>query len=126
MIIIIYVFWSHLGYFHTLINTKKKVGKAAEDNDELTLNPKYRDGNDWWLHASGCPGSHVVIRSNGNDILEHDVVQDAAALAARQSKCTGSVIKVTMTRCKDIVKPPGAKPGLVQLRGNVKTIATYA
>jgi len=51
------------------------------------------------------------------------VVQDAAALAARQSKCTGSVIKVTMTRCKDIVKPPGAKPGLVQLRGNVKTIA---
>jgi hypothetical protein len=28
-----------------------------------------------------------------------------------------------MTRCKDIVKPPGAKPGLVQLRGNVKTIA---
>jgi predicted ribosome quality control (RQC) complex YloA/Tae2 family protein len=94
MIIIIYVFWSHLGYFHTLINTKKKVGKAAEDNDELTLNPKYRDGNDWWLHASGCPGSHVVIRSNGNDILEHDVVQDAAALAARQSKCTGSVIKV--------------------------------
>jgi hypothetical protein len=28
-----------------------------------------------------------------------------------------------MTRCKDIGKPPGAKPGLVQLRGNVKTIA---
>jgi hypothetical protein len=27
-----------------------------------------------------------------------------------------------MTRCKDIVKPPGAKAGLVQLRGNVKTI----
>ncbi len=80
-------------YFLTFIQTKK-VGKAAEDNDELTLNPKYRDGNDWWMHASGCPGSHVVIRSNGNDVPDHDVVQDAAALAARQSKCTGSLIKV--------------------------------
>jgi len=80
--------------YYTENKTEIRVGKAAEDNDELTLNPKYRDGNDWWLHASGCPGSHVVIRSNGNDILEHDVVQDAAALAARQSKCTGSVIKV--------------------------------
>lgn len=30
-----------------------------------------------------------------------------------------------MTRCRDIVKPPGAKPGLVQLRGNVKTIVVH-
>lgn len=48
---------------------------------------------------------------------------DAAALAARQSKCNGGVIKVSMTRARDVKKPPGAKAGLVQLTGNVTTIS---
>ena len=47
---------------------------------------------------------------------------DAASLAARQSKCSGNVIKVSMTRARDIKKPPGAKAGLVQLVGDVRTI----
>lgn len=98
------------------------MGKKAEDNDELSCNPEYRDGSDWWMHASGCPGSHVVIRCQDSNLSE-DVIQDAAALAARQSKCNGSVIKVNLSRCRDVKKPPGAKPGLVQLTGNVKTVS---
>jgi predicted ribosome quality control (RQC) complex YloA/Tae2 family protein len=47
---------------------------------------------------------------------------DAAALAARQSKCTGSVIQVSMTRAYNIQKPMNAKPGLVQLTGSVRTV----
>jgi predicted ribosome quality control (RQC) complex YloA/Tae2 family protein len=49
-------------------------------------------------------------------------VLDAAALAARQSKCNGNVVKVSMTRARDIKKPPGAKAGLVQLTGQVQTV----
>lgn len=98
-----------------------KVGKQAEDNDELTLSLEHRDSADWWMHASGCPGSHVVIRSHDQN-LDNEVILDAAALAARQSKCTGNVIKVSMTRARDIKKPPGAKAGLVQLTGQVRTI----
>ena len=71
--------------------------------------------------ASGCPGSHVVIRCQDQQLPE-EVVADAAALAARQSKCQGSVIKVSLTRCRDIKKPPGAKAGLVQLTGKVRTV----
>jgi predicted ribosome quality control (RQC) complex YloA/Tae2 family protein len=97
------------------------VGKQAQDNDELSCNPEHRDGSDYWLHASGCPGSHVVIRCQ-DSVLDDDVVMDAAALAARQSKCTGQIIKVSLTRCRDVKKPPGAKPGLVQLTGTVRTI----
>ncbi len=74
------------------------------------------------MHAAGCPGSHVVIRCH-DDNLSGEVVQDAAALAARQSKCGGSVIKVSLTRCRDVKKPPGAKAGLVQLTGNVRTVS---
>lgn len=55
--------------------------------------------------------------------LNEEVVQDAAALAARQSKCGGSVIKVSLTRCRDVKKPSGAKAGLVQLTGNVRTVS---
>jgi predicted ribosome quality control (RQC) complex YloA/Tae2 family protein len=73
------------------------------------------------MHASGCPGSHVVIRCHDQN-LDNEVVQDAAALAARQSKCSGSVIKVSLTQARDVKKPPGAKAGLVLLTGSVKTI----
>ena len=73
------------------------------------------------MHASGCPGSHVVIRCHDQN-LDDEVVQDAAALAARQSKCTGNTIKVSLTRARDVKKPPGAKAGLVQLTGSVKTV----
>ena len=103
-------------------NIEIRVGKKAEDNDELSCLPKHRDGPDWWMHASGCPGSHIVIRCH-DDNLHPEVVQDAAALAARQSKCTGNTIQVSLTRCRDVKKPPGAKAGLVQLTGKVRTIS---
>lgn len=38
-----------------------RVGKAAADNDVLSTDPQHRDGDDWWLHAAGCPGSHVPM-----------------------------------------------------------------
>mmetsp|Transcript_30349 Transcript_30349/g.34918 ORF Transcript_30349/g.34918 Transcript_30349/m.34918 type:complete len:374 (+) Transcript_30349:237-1358(+) len=103
-------------------NTEIRVGRRSEDNDELSCNPKHRDGPDWWMHASGCPGSHIVIRCH-DAVLHKDVIMDAAALAAMQSKCQGNVIKVNLTRCRDVKKPYGAKPGLVQLVGKVETVS---
>ncbi|GFH50930.1 hypothetical protein CTEN210_07406 [Chaetoceros tenuissimus] len=73
-------------------NIEIRVGRRSEDNDELSCNPKHGDGPDWWMHAAGCPGSHVVIRCH-DEQLDPDVKKDAAALAARQSKCGGNTIK---------------------------------
>lgn len=99
-----------------------KVGKQATDNDVLSLSPEHRSGSHWWYHASGCPGSHVVLCTDDASPSEEDI-KDAASLAAIKSKCIGqSVIKVSMTRARNVSKPPGAKPGLVQLNGEVKTI----
>eukprot|EP00534_Pseudo-nitzschia_fraudulenta_P001144 CAMPEP_0201126052 /NCGR_PEP_ID=MMETSP0850-20130426/24409_1 /ASSEMBLY_ACC=CAM_ASM_000622 /TAXON_ID=183588 /ORGANISM="Pseudo-nitzschia fraudulenta, Strain WWA7" /LENGTH=292 /DNA_ID=CAMNT_0047394305 /DNA_START=398 /DNA_END=1276 /DNA_ORIENTATION=+ len=108
--------------FYTVNKTEIRVGKQAEDNDELSIKPEHRDAADWWMHASGCPGSHIVIRCHDQNLNE-EVVMDAAALAARQSKCNGGVIKVSMTRARDVKKPPGAKAGLVQLTGQVRTVS---
>ena len=108
--------------YYTENKTEIKVGKQATDNDVLSLSPEHRSGAHWWYHASGCPGSHVVLCTDDASPNENDV-KDAAALAALKSKCIGqSVIKVSMTRCRNVSKPPGAKPGLVQLGGDVKTI----
>ena len=108
--------------YYSESNIEIRVGKQAPDNDALSLLPEHRDGADWWMHASGCPGSHVVIRTHDAS-PDNNVLQDAAALAARQSKCSGAVIKVSLCRCRDVSKPRGAKAGLVQLNGNVRTIS---
>lgn len=108
--------------YYTENKIEIKVGKQATDNDVLSLSPEYRSGSHWWYHASGCPGSHVVLCTDDASPNDEDV-KDAAALAALKSKCISqSVIKVSMTRCRNVSKPPGAKPGLVQLNGDVKTI----
>jgi len=108
--------------YYTLNKTEIRVGKQAEDNDQLSLDSEHRDSADWWMHASGCPGSHVVIRCHDNQ-LDDDVILDAAALAARHSKCTGNTIKVSLTRCRNVSKPMGAKSGLVRLNGDIQAIA---
>eukprot|EP00601_Ochromonadales_sp_CCMP2298_P004119 CAMPEP_0173170450 /NCGR_PEP_ID=MMETSP1141-20130122/1241_1 /TAXON_ID=483371 /ORGANISM="non described non described, Strain CCMP2298" /LENGTH=365 /DNA_ID=CAMNT_0014092339 /DNA_START=139 /DNA_END=1238 /DNA_ORIENTATION=- len=148
-----------------------RVGRRAEDNDELSCNPEFRDSTNWWMHSAGFPGSHVVIRtdkddfpsqtgvgeqdSRGADWLElytvthtnpthsfpqsflplarppnhapphtqRDVI-DAALLAAINSKAKqAGKVQVTLTRCRNVSKPRGAKAGLVQLSGDVLTIS---
>ena len=37
------------------------VGKNNYQNDELTF--KLATGNDWWFHAKGMPGSHVIVKA---------------------------------------------------------------
>ncbi len=110
------------GRYYSQGKTDIRVGRRSVDNEELSCNPKHRDGADWWMHASGCPGSHVVIRCHDGE-LDRDVIMDAASLAARQSKCQGNTIQVNLTRCRDVKKPPGAKPGLVTLTGKVQTVS---
>ncbi|KAL7444480.1 hypothetical protein ACHAXH_008928 [Discostella pseudostelligera] len=103
-------------------HTEIRVGKQATDNDMLSLSPEHRSGSHWWYHASGCSGSHVVLCTDASSPAEEDIL-DAASLAALKSKCIGqSVIKVSMTRARNVSKPPGAKPGLVQLNGDIRTI----
>ena len=61
--------------FVSMGSAEIRVGKGAGDNDKLSLEPEHRDGHDWWLHAAGCPGSHVVIRAEtvGSEELPREV-----------------------------------------------------
>lgn len=104
-----------------------RVGRGASDNDDLSCNPVYRDGANWWMHVSGYPGSHIVIRSEEDDIMtiHKQTVIDAALLTAVNSKAKkGGRVPVSLTRCRHVTKPKGAKPGLVHLSGgDIATIS---
>eukprot|EP00520_Triparma_pacifica_P007361 CAMPEP_0118640642 /NCGR_PEP_ID=MMETSP0785-20121206/4862_1 /TAXON_ID=91992 /ORGANISM="Bolidomonas pacifica, Strain CCMP 1866" /LENGTH=238 /DNA_ID=CAMNT_0006532043 /DNA_START=309 /DNA_END=1022 /DNA_ORIENTATION=+ len=109
-------FKTYLSYSSTPI----LVGRRSTDNDVLSTSPEYSKRTDWWMHASGCAGSHVVIK---NEDPDEETIKDAATLAARASKCApANNVKVTMTRWGNVSKPPGAKPGLVTINGDVKTV----
>ena len=93
------------------------VGKGAARNDTLTFG--VAEPRDFWLHVSGVPGSHVVVRNPEElDELPRAVREQAAALAAWHSKARGSRGKVEVHLCRvaDVSKIRGAPAGEVHLR----------
>lgn len=87
------------------------VGKNNYQNEELTF--KLAAGNDWWFHAKGIPGSHVVVKSNGDDLPDR-VFEEAGRLAAHYSQARGQEkVEIDYTQKKNVKKPNGSKPGFV-------------
>lgn len=88
------------------------VGKNNFQNEELTF--KFATGNDWWFHAKGVPGSHVIVKSEGNEELPDRVFEEAGKLAAFYSKNRGNdKVEIDYIQKKHVKKPAGSKPGFV-------------
>lgn len=87
------------------------VGKNNYQNEELTF--KFATGNDWWFHAKGIPGSHVVVKSNAEE-LPDSVFEEAGRLAAYYSQARGQEkVEIDYTQKKNVKKPNASKPGFV-------------
>ena len=87
------------------------VGKNNFQNEELTF--KIATGNDWWFHAKGVPGSHVIVKAN-NEELPDNTFEEAAKLAAFYSKAKDQdKVEIDYIQKKHIKKTPGGKPGFV-------------
>lgn len=87
------------------------VGKNNYQNEELTF--RIATGNDWWFHAKGIPGSHVVVKSNGEELPDR-VFEEAGRLAAHYSQARGQEkVEIDYTQKKNVKKPNGSKPGFV-------------
>ncbi len=92
------------------------VGRNNVQNDRLTL--KTAKATDMWLHTQGIAGSHVIIKTEGNEVPEQTLFE-AAQLAAYHSKGrTSSQVPVDYTAVKFVKKPAGAKPGMVIFTNN--------
>ena len=80
------------------------VGSNAAENDKVTF--VLGKPEDWWFHAHGSPGAHVVLKGQSSP----ECMQMAADLALFYSK---GYNKVDVTKCSNVKK--GGTPGLVML-----------
>ncbi|MGE5496597.1 MAG: NFACT RNA binding domain-containing protein [Syntrophothermus sp.] len=102
---------------HYLIEGKYHVyvGRDSHNNDILTV--KFAKQNDYWFHARGVPGSHVVLRvESSKDPIPKPVIKKAASIAAYHSKAkTSKMAPVAYTFKKYVTKKKGMEPGKVSL-----------
>ena len=88
------------------------VGKNNFQNEELTF--KFATGNDWWFHAKGVPGSHVIVKTEGDDDMPDATFEEAGRLAAYYSQSRDNEkVEIDYIQKKQIKKPKGGKPGFV-------------
>ena len=91
------------------------VGRNSRQNDEVTF--RRARGDDWWFHARGVPGAHVIVQAQGQSIPT-DTVQYAAELAAYYSHSRAErEVAVDYTRRRKVRRIRGAAPGLVSYAG---------
>lgn len=80
------------------------VGRNNKENDYLTC--KFANKNDIWFHTKDIHGSHVILKTNPNEIIPEEILIEAAKLAAKHSKAKNSS-HVPVDYCKvSFVKKP--------------------
>lgn len=87
------------------------VGKNNIQNEKLTF--KVANGGDWWFHSKTFPGSHVIVKTNGDE-LPDATFEEAARLAAYYSKGREQdKVEIDYIQRKHVKKVAGSKPGFV-------------
>jgi len=91
------------------------AGRTDADNDYLSV--VAAKPQDWWFHVRALSGSHVILRAKPDQEPDRKTLRGAAAIAAFHSKArSGGTVAVSVTRAQYVTKPPGSKPGTVQIR----------
>ncbi|MBR6526658.1 MAG: DUF814 domain-containing protein, partial [Lachnospiraceae bacterium] len=98
------------------------VGKNNFQNEEVTF--QIADGGDWWFHAKGVPGSHVIVKTEGKELPDR-VFEEASALAAYYSKGRDSEkVEIDYVKRKEVKRATGGKPGFVIYHTNYSLMAS--
>jgi predicted ribosome quality control (RQC) complex YloA/Tae2 family protein len=92
------------------------VGRGGRENDHLTF--RVAGPDDFWLHAVGAPGAHVIVRNPGGlRQLPPATLREAAALAAHYSRLSGAAAAdVQVTRRRLVRRARNAPPGTVLVK----------
>lgn len=98
------------------------VGKNNLQNDRLTF--KTAGPKDLWFHAKEMPGSHVIVKLEGEEDVPDATYEEAARLAAYYSTGkTSPKVEIDYTRRGNLKKPPQANPGYVIYHTNYSMVA---
>ncbi|GHU63213.1 fibronectin-binding protein A [Clostridia bacterium] len=97
------------------------VGKNNVQNDYVTF--QLASSLDWWFHAKGIPGSHVILKMNDTNEPPEHIFEYAAALAAYYSKAQGNEkVEIDYIQRKYVKKIKNKKPGAVLYHTNYSLI----
>ncbi len=97
-----------------------RVGRGAKHNAALTFH--HSAPGDVWMHARHTAGAHVILRWGRPGSPPPRDLEEAAILAALNSRArTSGTVPVDWTLRKYVRKPRGARPGAV-LPERVKTL----
>lgn len=103
---------------HFIIENKYHVfvGRDSKSNDYLST--KFAKQNDYWFHARGYAGSHVLLRvDNPKEGVPKNIIKNAASIAAYFSKAkTAGTAPVAYTFAKFVTKRKGMEPGKVMMQ----------
>jgi len=99
------------------------VGKNNYQNEELTF--RFAEGGDWWFHAKGMPGSHVILKTKKDRETPDRAFEEAGRLAAFYSRAREQQkAEIDYTLKKNVKKPGGSAPGFVVYYTNYSLVAS--
>ncbi|CAN5517106.1 NFACT RNA binding domain-containing protein [soil metagenome] len=97
------------------------IGRTGPQNELITFD--IAGPEDYWLHARGVPGAHVILRPStaSADVLERSLERAAGFAAYFSALRSDSAVEVDICKRRDVRKLKGAGPGLVTYR-NERTV----
>jgi predicted ribosome quality control (RQC) complex YloA/Tae2 family protein len=102
------------GYFERISSDGLSIliGRSAAENDVLTF--RVARGRDWWFHALGRSGAHVVVRNDSGGPLPQATLREAAWLAGHYSKARKEgQVEVAYAERQHVRRVRGGPPGAV-------------
>lgn len=95
-----------------VLGYKVYVGKNNMQNEYLSL--KFAGREDLWFHAQKIHGSHVILKTNGQDDIPEEVIYKCASLAKENSKAKNATnVPVDYCQAKFVRRIPNGKSGMV-------------
>lgn len=85
-------------------------GKDASANEYVTF--ELSSPEDYWFHAKGVPGSHVLIKVN-DKIPTPEIIEKVAKIAAKNSKSDKEQVLVVYCKKRFVTKKQGDPLGKV-------------
>ncbi|MDO4615613.1 MAG: NFACT RNA binding domain-containing protein [Lachnospiraceae bacterium] len=97
------------------------VGRNNYQNEEVSF--KIANGGDLWFHAKKAPGSHVIVRTRGQEVPDRTYEEAGALAAYYSSQRSAPKVEIDYTERRNLRKKNGGKPGFVIYHTNYSLIA---
>ena len=102
------------GLGHGLVPDQRLDHSAMREATAKSEDTNDNQKDDLWFHAQKIHGSHVILKTNGQEDIPENVIFEAAKLAKENSKgADSSVVPVDYCQIKFVKRAQNRKLGMV-------------